>query len=332
MRADWKSKMVSIIFPVYNAERYIQNCLDSIKKQSYENFEVILINDGSLDHSGEICDQFALKDARFRVIHNQNAGVSKSRNTGLSIAQGEFIAFCDADDLYASDFLEKMVCTIEEERADIVVCNYFAGRKGAYTKQNKKDTNTELVLENFMEQIFLNNEIGGFVWNKMFRKTILTDLRFNENINICEDTLFVLDAAFKAKKIYYLAAPLYYYFIHAGSAVARIDNIIGSGNQSKYTQVYELVLERYPLSRRMRQYVECGIFRLAVHVKCDYQIKYSKQLRNHLFVKNLNIDAKKYMFSYLQCREIGFIKKMITLLNLVFNLRKIKAKGIKICG
>ena len=125
---------ISIIIPIYNSEKYLTHCLDSILKQTYQDFEVILVNDGSTDNSAKICDNYTITDARFKVIHKQNQGVSIARNTGISYAKGEYISFIDSDDWIENDYLKNMI-NVADSSSDIII----SGAICDYTdKQSKK--------------------------------------------------------------------------------------------------------------------------------------------------------------------------------------------------
>mgnify|MGYP000545476786 CR=1 FL=1 len=316
--------MVSVIVPVYNVQEMLEECILSILNQTYEDFEIILINDGSTDSSGEICDYYKAKDSRVRVIHNHNKGVSFSRNCGLQTAKGEYIAFCDSDDTYESIFLERMVSTIEKSRAEIVICGYYCNRNGVDSKVTNINTNRLISKEELFEKIFLCNEIGGFVWNKVFKRTVIKDIKFNTNFQICEDTYFVCETLRNVDKIFYTSEPLYHYKIRNNSAVNKIDNIITNRSTSKYTEAFTHILKSCPISDQMTKYVRCGIFWLAVSVKCDYL---NANKRNRQVIINLNKDCKKNFISYVSCKKININKKVITVLNWMFNLRKFKSKN-----
>lgn len=126
--------MVSIIVPVYNAEKYLANTLDSIIRQSYKNFELLLINDGSTDKSKAICDKFALKDRRIKVLDKNNGGVSSARNYGLSVAEGEYVIFIDSDDYLTADMLETLVNDIESTKSDVAICGFWHVTEDEYKK------------------------------------------------------------------------------------------------------------------------------------------------------------------------------------------------------
>lgn len=160
---------ISIIVPVYNAEKFLVRCIDSILAQKYKNFELLLIDDGSKDSSGHICDLYAEKDARIRVFHKENGGVSSARNLGLEKAKGEWITFCDSDD-YVKDFwLDNFIKNIDAT-TDFVCQGYEASNaiSGKCLIGVKAEANAELILEKIN-----HNDLLGYVFTKIFRKNII---------------------------------------------------------------------------------------------------------------------------------------------------------------
>lgn len=187
---------VSVIIPVYNTEKYLHKCIDSILNQSFYDFELILIDDGSTDNCPIICDEFSKTDKRIKVIHQKKQGVSSARNKGIEIATGEYIYFIDSDDFIESKLLE--ICLKKIENFDILVFNYnLINEKGNIYKFNKYPSNTYLTEEDkfyFLINILLNTQIGAFVWNKLYKRQIIIDnnITFNSNLTFSEDLLFNL--------------------------------------------------------------------------------------------------------------------------------------------
>lgn len=207
---------VSIIMPVYNASKYLYDSIDSILKQSFSDFELIIINDGSIDNSLDIINNFIKKDNRISVFTIKNAGVSNARNIGLDHAKGEYILFVDSDDTVDSDFIKYMYDSIST--SDLAICgyyNYFTDRKIPIVFNSKISNINDLQLA-----ILTNNIIGGFCCNKMFKRKIIYkyNLRFNTNIFICEDLLFVFQYISKITCYNYISIPLYNYRMRKSSA------------------------------------------------------------------------------------------------------------------
>ena len=212
--------LVSVIVPVYNAEKYLSRCIDSILAQTYTNFELLLINDGSKDNSGKICDEYAEKDNRIRVYHKENGGVSSARNYGLDKAVGKYICFVDADDWVNKDYLEKLLPTDDEE---MVVCSFMYETMESFFLSNiiRDKNNIETVLH-----LLLDHMAVCAPWCKIMRRDIIeqNNIRFDVNVSAGEDMLFVCDY-FSAglNKIRTISQPLYHYYIaDSGSLSHRI--------------------------------------------------------------------------------------------------------------
>lgn len=215
--------LISIIIPVYNAERYLKKCIESILTQTYEKIEVILIDDGSKDNSGKICDEYATKDGRIRVIHKKNAGVSAARNTGIENAQGEFIAFVDSDDWLEKNSLEILHKEITEQNADIVAGTFVKIREKGAVKHNLKSGiyKDGRIAESIID---LMEFLWGTVWAKLFRRDIIANekILFNPEIPMGEDTLFLMKYMQFCKKIILKDELVYNYnCLVEGSAVRK---------------------------------------------------------------------------------------------------------------
>ncbi|MCL1929976.1 glycosyltransferase [Candidatus Saccharibacteria bacterium] len=208
-----ESAVVSLIIPVYNVEDYLDECIESAVQQTYENLEIILVDDGSTDKSGRICDEWSAKDDRVKVIHHKNKGASAARNKGLKMATGKYVQFVDADDVIDSQMVEKMFVECEEQGADIACCRYdafseslsdvFYQEPKVYIKSNN--------VNQIADQVF--NITTTSVCNKMFRKALLQEnkLMFNEKLVRGEDLLFTHQALSLAKKVCVVNEFLYHY-------------------------------------------------------------------------------------------------------------------------
>ncbi len=181
---------ISIIVPVYNVEQYLPRCMDSILAQTFTDFEVLLVDDGSKDRSGAICDEYAAKDARIRVFHKPNGGVSSARNVGLDEAKGEWVNFVDADDIVSDDCLEKLLAPADDE-VDIVIGDFqpFGITFEKKALENRRYSNSlwgACLAERMKTMPF------GVPWGKLFRNGIIrtNGIRFDENIHFNEDSLF----------------------------------------------------------------------------------------------------------------------------------------------
>lgn len=207
--------MISIIVPIYKVELYLSSCIDSILNQTYKDFEVILVDDGSPDLCPVICDEYAKKDKRIKVVHKDNGGQSSARNAGLEIARGEYIAFVDSDDTIHPDMLKILVSMIAQK--DIAICGHKEVTENNNTPQ-KVDTfkkNEELSEDDLWNEIFC--KLNNAVWNKLYRKSLIKELRFPLSLPHGEDLFFNLNYLLNCHSGALNKSPLYYYLKRDGS-------------------------------------------------------------------------------------------------------------------
>lgn len=240
---------ISIIIPVYNKDKYLTNILDDIHKQSFRDFECILIDDGSCDSSGKICDFYAEKDTRFRVLHIPNVGVSHARNVGLSVAAGRYITFIDADDHVKADYLEQLYDDITSSGADLVIVGpvkfWQNGRPNEVTKMPYSGlTKLRKVMSEFA-QVEKKTGIYGFCWGKMFPRELAQGVRFSEWLRLAEDFEFYLRIYPKVKTIYFDDQCKYYYLQEAENSSTIVpDNEIDYLAQLKLNLLYRNFLRQ----------------------------------------------------------------------------------------
>ena len=221
--------MVSIVVPIYNAENYLRRCVDSILNQEYTDFELLLVNDGSTDASGDICEEYGDRDPRVIVIQKENTGVSDSRNRALDRAQGKYLQFLDSDDWITPDATRLFVRAAEEYGCDMVISDFY--RVVGERLSTKGDIEEEGVLtrEEFAAHMMENpaDFYYGVLWNKLYRRDIVEEhnLRMDTDINWCEDFMFNLEYIRYAKVFYALHAPIYYYVKRKGSLASQGINI-----------------------------------------------------------------------------------------------------------
>lgn len=219
---------VSVIVPVYNVELYVNRCVDSIINQKFKNFEIILIDDGSTDNSGKICDEYAQKYDIIKVFHKKNGGLSSARNCGIDRAKGEYIAFIDSDDFIHHDMLSTLYNNIIKYNTDISMCDFL---KVSDEKTNcildiiKDETTIILSGEEAQYELYKENPVEFVVaWNKLYRKKIFKDLRYEEG-RIYEDEFIIHKIFNKIKSIVYVHSRYYYYYIRDNSIVNSKFNI-----------------------------------------------------------------------------------------------------------
>ncbi len=198
-RENNAGKRISIVIPVYNVEGYLRSCVDSVLSQSYGNFELILVNDGSKDASPAICDEYAKADSRVVVIHKENEGPSKTRNRGIEEARGDYLMFVDSDDLLVEGALEKMAGAMERSGAELCICGYERFR-GDWTLPSSLTTEPLQIFKDRKELAAVYNQpktnmFGVSIWAKLYRLDIIREhnIRFDTNISYEEDCVFNLD-------------------------------------------------------------------------------------------------------------------------------------------
>lgn len=225
----------SIIVPVYNVERYLEKCLDSILNQSWKEFELILVDDGSTDASGEICDRYALKDSRIQVIHQMNQGLSGARNTGLDHAAGEWIVFVDSDDRVEAELLESVNIQMDLHPADLYCYNARkVNEQGEETERLLYAVENETVIFTgekdrfaFFFNRFMQYQTGWEVWSRIFRRSLIEahGLRFVSTREIfAEDYLFTFQYLLYAKRLRFLCNICYNYFQRDSSLLGSLDS------------------------------------------------------------------------------------------------------------
>lgn len=207
--------LVSIIIPVYNLADYLPQCLDSVRGQSYENIQVLLVNDGSTDASLAVSQEYVRRDSRFQLIDKANSGVSDSRNQALDRAEGKYIQFLDGDDWLAPDATEALVHAAESTGADLVLAHFYrvADERMAPRGHIKKEC--VLTRQEFAEEMMKApaNYYYGVLWNKLYRRSIIDSrrLRFDSQVNWCEDFLFNLEYIERVRLVSAIPRPIYYY-------------------------------------------------------------------------------------------------------------------------
>lgn len=214
---------ISIIVPVYKVEAYIKKCIESVMLQTYSNLEIILVDDGSPDRCGEICEEYAAKDQRIMVIHRENGGLSAARNSGLEVATGDFVLFVDSDDYIHPDMVKKLYNTACEKKADIVVCDYIKVMENEEIEIPEVPKEIiEITENNCLEYMLGETKITFTVaWNKLYKRALFENICFPER-KLHEDEFVTYKLLHKAKKIIYLKEILYYY-------VQRTSSIMGEG-------------------------------------------------------------------------------------------------------
>ena len=217
--------MVSVIVPVYNAEKTLRRCVTSILEQQYTDLELLLVDDGSTDASGAICDEFSAQDARVRTIHQPNAGVSAARNHALDQAQGVYLQFLDSDDWITPDATRSLVRAAEAHHCDLVIADFYRVVGERLSRKGDIDEDGLLTREEYAAHMMENpaDFYYGVLWNKLYRRDLVEayHLRMDPEISWCEDFLFNLEYIRHADRLYALSVPIYYYVKTKGSLASQ---------------------------------------------------------------------------------------------------------------
>lgn len=304
---------ITVIVAVYNVEKYVEECLYSIMNQTYANLEIIVVDDGSIDESGKICDRLAAMDSRIRVIHKGNGGVSSARNAGLALATGDYVAFVDGDDYLDKDMYDCMISQLKKFNAQMAVCSF------RYIYHNK----TKDVSETFSREIITReNYLGtllkdafGFyysvVWNKLIDRDVIRDNHFvfDEKWSVMEDFRFVLQLLTRVEKIAVCSQSLYNY------------------RKNNYgTATYREIPFEESFCNRRQGYlwlkeclVACDYYDQNKNMATDYLIRY---LANQFAKAVFSRDRKEKLRKHAEIRKREFIVKELSELPLLFRVKR----------
>lgn len=265
------SDLISIIIPVYKVNKeYLRTCFNSLLNQTYSNIEIIVIDDGSKDECSDICDEYALKNQHFNVIHKDNEGVSAARNYALDLVKGKYVAFIDSDDYISNDYITNLYQMIKASDSDIVCSGHTKVFVNSQEKHLAYDYNNKF-----------NMDVIGTVWGKLYRKSLINNQRFRVELSRCEDIEFNLRVFENAKYCYYDAYD-YYYRINENSAVHQFD----SQALNKYLKTINVLHEECVSEEMKNTYyvITCTILRVLVDT-------YVMRLNESLFKKSKHIKS-----------------------------------------
>ena len=215
---------LSIIVPIYNVEKYLPRCIESILNQTFREFELILINDCSTDNCKEICEKYKKIDSRIIVVNKKNGGVSSARNFGIDISRGEYIGFVDPDDFIDANMYEILFNTANSYNSDMVICDYYKVSEYDIKKYEEIQLNNKgIIVENInnidaIERILTVGEKFIFAWNKIYKRRLFENLRYNEGM-IYEDEFLAHRILYRCNKVSIIEAKIYYYVQRKGSLI-----------------------------------------------------------------------------------------------------------------
>lgn len=307
--------LISVIVPVYNIRQYLEKCIESIIDQTYRNLEIILVDDGSTDNSGEICDFYSNKDSRINVLHQENKGLSAARNAGMKVARGDWLAFVDGDDWIESNMFEKMLDIGKEYDADLVLSRFkFATAKIEFEKENDHDAisifeGSELIEEYIQKK--KNCMISPSVWDRLYKKEILDGLLFPEG-RVHEDICFTVDVFCRCKRAVYIDHPFYNYRVDRGESISnsgydikRIEDTI------VLTEMAERHLIEYKQESLAKQlYLE--LYLLLTNIYLQLQDISTRQ-----YIKNYRMKNRNKMVSIFGDKNIPVKKRVLSLVAVI---------------
>jgi len=290
---------LSIIVPVYNVESYIRECLDSILRQTYRDFECIMINDGSTDKGAEICAEYVFRDKRFRLISQTNKGLAMARKVALSEAQGEYIGFVDADDYVADDMFYFLMQTAINNDADVVICDWV--RIGEKCTEEKRQYKGDIRLsKEFALQDLAADHIQSYMWNKIFKRGILENSLSLAKTKMMEDYSCMHHIFAKANNFQYVAKSLYYYRY-------RQDSIMGAANILQRLQGYAIAQARHDFYQRnypkMLLSSKLGLFPHAWVLCKNYACPKDEEAR--AIYLNADHFIKSFFKEYISYKKVG---------------------------
>lgn len=298
-------KKISVIVPIYNSEKFLKKCLNSIIQQTYRNLEIILINDGSDDNSEKICKMYCGKDKRIKLINQENHGQSYSRNLGIDLSTGEYLSFVDSDDYININFYKKLVDALEQNNADVSICNYLEvkGKNQISHVDNKCSDIVVLSTKDTIRHLLKSDGINmeNYLVNKLYRKEVFEGIRLPE-YNIFEDLSIMYKILAKSKRTVYLKEKLYYYCIRADSSSRKLDS--------------DFILNKLSILKERNQYISDNFTEL------EYEIDYNRLY--YIIPDSVNIsrnndrmlyESKLFLNEYYFFRSLIFKKNYRSLFN-----------------
>ena len=312
--------LISIIVPVYNVEKYLNRCIDSIINQTYKNIEIILVDDGSTDDSGKICDEYLIKEPRVKVLHKSNGGLSSARNAGIDICKGRYIGFVDSDDWIESTMYEILYKKMIYFDADIIDCGYW---KEYVNISSKISSDKEIVYcgKNLVEACYLSKVSKPEVWCKLYKRYIFDSVKFPLN-KYYEDAFIFIPTLTLIKKIVIIPSCLYHYRQRKSAITKNIFN-------DKHLDVIELHENEYQyIKKHMPNCIEQNRVYKILGIK-ELLFKLLNANKKIGSVKNLQEEIKKNFFFILKTNKLKFKEKIsliliIINLDLFFNFTRIK--------
>ena len=305
---------ISVIVPVYNVEAYLERCVESILQQTYTHFELILINDGSTDSSGQICDHLASQYENIKVYHIENAGVSNARNMGIQLATGSWVTFIDSDDFVTQDYLATLASAVEGVNVGFAIAPLHHIKNGIVTDLPSHSEKTELwSTEETMKELLMTTRTSFFPVAKLFKRDLLADEKFNTNYHLAEDALFLTELLLKTRcSCVFIDKPVYFYDHREGSATTSVNRHVFDTIEV-YQQIIAQVSQAFPNLKYELINRECWSY-ITVYDKIiftsreEYQ-KEKAELRNWIVQHRREIWKDAYFTTF---RKVAILSLVIS--------------------
>lgn len=322
---------ISIIVPVYNSEKWLKRCLESIINQTYKNIEIIIINDGSTDNSEEICKEYSIKDQRIRIFNKKNTGVSNTRNYGIHISNGEYIQFVDSDDWLENDTCEKLLEYMKENNADLSVCGFNIYSNNTIIRKPVLPYRILNIREKQDDLIFLDKILNS-PCNKLYKRRLITDL-FNEGLSLGEDLIFNLNYIGNSSKTVTIEKCLYNVCLDNNNSLNRVKNtnrIFNLINLNEmewkiYKSFYEDKFNEDIIFRRVIANIAVNLINCIDKLTKDEALQYIKRILDQEFVCYIIKLYKPKELKYKVFKKILSIKNhniIYIIINIIISLRK----------
>lgn len=273
--------LISIIIPVYKVEKYLEKCIKSVLDQTYKNIQIILVDDGSPDNCGNICDNYAKIDNRIEVIHKANGGLSEARNVGLKVARGEYIGFVDSDDYVSNEMFENLYNTLISNDVDVSICNFYTVINNKNIIKNA-DNGVEIYNKlEILKEILLDKKIQSYAWNKLYKRELFKDIEYpvGKKYEDIGTTFYILE---KCNKIAVSGSPEYYY-------ITRGDSIVNNNTEGTVIDYISLISDRYDyIDKKYKELKKYNDYYITKTLITAYTDAYYLKNNSEEFLKILN--------------------------------------------
>lgn len=314
-----KNDMISIIIPIYNVEKYLEKCLDSILNQTYKNLEIILIDDGSTDNSPNICNSYCEKDKRIKIIHKNNEGVSSARNKGIELSKGKYIVFIDSDDYVSNEHIEVLYDCIISNNVDLVISNLIDISEDGIILNNEEKESFLMNKDQCLKELLSEDNFYHLCCGNIYRKDLLEKIRFNCKYRIAEDLDFLYRYIKQINSAYFLSKNTYYYLKREGSAT----NSIYSEKWNDELKICNFIIsEMVELENNFHKYAKRKYIRLNINQAYRFKLNknQTKILKNNIKIyKNEMFNSK--LFDNKEKLKIFLLLKSYYLFKIVSNIK-----------